>query len=424
MKNYFLQIGSAVLVAGSWGLSVFLLWAFHRQWWGVRWVRRLSWQLPLAGLMFVGLWYLGYSLDLFAVSVAAAVGTIIFITTGLALLIALPFSGTVLSLERLAKWIAAKWPRPKAPAATLPESVPAAASPGAVASAGTLPSPMRRSLLAKGAVVIPGTLLAANAWGLADAWSAVHIPTVPLRYPNLPAELRGLRILHLSDIHLGYFIFMKDLEECMIAAERFRPDLVLVSGDVADELHELPAALRMIADLKPRYGTFASLGNHEYYRGIGTVQKSFDRSPIPLLREEGTAVNVGKGSQLFIGGADDPARNGKERDRPQFLQRTVDATLQGAPSDAFHILMSHRPEGWDRAAQEGIELTVAGHYHGGVQIGFGGRGIIEPLVPNNYIWGHYQRGNSHLYTSAGVGHWLPFRLGCPREAPLYVLEQA
>ena len=424
MKNYFLQIGSAVLVAGSWGLSVFLLWAFHRQWWGVRWVRRLSWQLPLAGLMFVGLWYLGYSLDLFAVSVAAAVGTIMFITTGLALLIALPFSGPVLSLERLAKWIAAKWPRPKAPAATLPTSVPAAASPGAVASAGTLPSPMRRSLLAKGAVVIPGTLLAANAWGLADAWSAVHIPTVPLRYPNLPAELRGLRILHLSDIHLGYFIFMKDLEECMIAAERFRPDLVLVSGDVADELHELPAALRMIADLKPRYGTFASLGNHEYYRGIGTVQKSFDRSPIPLLREEGTAVNVGKGSQLFIGGADDPARNGKERDRPQFLQRTVDATLQGAPSDAFHILMSHRPEGWDRAAQEGIELTVAGHYHGGGQIGFGGRGIIEPLVPNNYIWGHYQRGNSHLYTSAGVGHWLPFRLGCPREAPLYVLEQA
>ncbi|KXK57204.1 MAG: hypothetical protein UZ07_CHB004000843 [Chlorobi bacterium OLB7] len=240
MKNYFLQIGSAVLVAGSWGLSVFLLWAFHRQWWGVRWVRRLSWQLPLAGLMFVGLWYLGYSLDLFAVSVAAAVGTIMFITTGLALLIALPFSGTVLSLERLAKWIAAKWSRPKAPAATLPTSVPAAASPAAVASAETLPSPMRRSLLAKGAVVIPGTLLAANAWGLADAWSAVHIPTVPLRYPNLPAELRGLRILHLSDIHLGYFIFMKDLEECMIAAERFRPDLVLVSGDVATSFTNSP----------------------------------------------------------------------------------------------------------------------------------------------------------------------------------------
>lgn len=378
-------------------------------------MRRLSWQLPLVGLLFVGLWYLGYSLDLFALSVAAAVGTIIFITTGLALLLSLPFSGVVLSMERLVKWLLSKRSSPNNVSTT------AATPPLIQPSAETISSPSRRSFVTKGAIVIPGTLLAANAWGLADAWSSVHIPTVPLRYGNLPPEFRGLRILHLSDIHLGYFIFMKDLEECMIAAERARPDLVLVSGDIADELHELPAALRMIAELKPRYGTFASLGNHEYYRGIGTVQKAFDRSPIPLLREEGAAVKVGK-KELFIGGADDPARSGGEKNRPQFLRRTVDATLDGAPSDAFHILMSHRPEGWDRAAQEGVELTVAGHYHGGIQIGLGGRGVIEPLTPKNYIWGHYQRGNSHLYTSAGVGHWLPFRLGCPREAPLYVLH--
>lgn len=409
MRNYFLQIGSAVLVVGSWGLSVFLLWALHRQWWGARWVRRLSWQFPLAGLLFVGLWYLGHALDVAALSVAAAIGSIAVITTGLALLLSLPFSGVLLSAERLVKWILAKRSSPK----NLPEAA-------AAVSAETAPSESRRSLLTKGAVVIPGTLLAANAWGLASAWGTVQIPTIPLHYSTLPPELRGLRILHFSDIHLGSFIFMKDLEDCLIAAERARPDLVLVSGDVADELQHLPAALRMIAQLRPRYGAFASLGNHEYYRGIEIVQQSFDRSPIPLLREEGVAVKVG-GSHLFIGGADDPARSGGEKNRRQFLQRTVDATLDGAPSDAFHILMSHRPEGWDRAAEEGIELTVSGHYHGGIQIGFGGHGVIEPLTPNNYIWGHYQRGNSQLYTSAGAGHWLPFRLGCPREAPLYLL---
>ncbi|MBL7989087.1 MAG: metallophosphoesterase [Chlorobi bacterium] len=422
MRNYFLQIGSAVLVVGSWGLAVFLLWALHRQWWWVRWVRRLSWQVPLAGLLFVGLWLLGDWLSLAGLALAAAIGTIAVITTGLALLLSLPFSGVLLSAERLVKWMLAKWSQ-KSNLRDKPQpSLPSVAS--AVAEtlgAETLQSPLRRSLLAKGAVVIPGTLLAANAWGLASAWGAVQIPTIPLHYPNLPPQLRGLRILHLSDIHLGSFIFMKDLEECMIAAEHARPDLVLVSGDVADELHQLPDALRMIAELKPRYGTFASLGNHEYYRGIETVQKAFDRGPIPLLREEGATVKVG-GSQLFIAGADDPARSGSEKNRPQFLQRTVDASLDGAPSDAFHILMSHRPEGWDRAAEEGIELTVAGHYHGGIQIGFGGHGVIEPLTPNNYIWGHYQRGNSQLYTSAGVGHWLPFRLGCPRQAPLYVIS--
>ena len=104
------------------------------------------------------------------------------------------------------------------------------------------------------------------------------------------------------------------------------------------------------------------------------------------------------------------------------LRRSVEASQLEAPSDAFRLLMSHRSLAFDYAAPLGVDLTLAGHNHG-VQLGLGGRSLFESWYPDRYLWGHYQKESSQLYTSAGVGHWFPFRLGCPPEAPLLVLEQ-
>lgn len=423
MRNYFVHIAGTIVILVSWGLTLLWVWGLHRQWWAIRRVRRLSWQIPITGLGFVALWALAQTIDSEWLSVITATITNIFAIVGLGLALLLPFSGIALTLERLILWIRKMLSARHRPKETAQPEMSAQSKArrerNDKAPAATV-DPTRRSFLTKAAVAIPGLAVAASGYGIASSYRDVTVPTVPMRYPNLPPNLEGLRILHLSDIHIGYFVFLKDLEQCLEAADRERPDLVLVSGDISDELRELPDALRMIAQLRPRYGTYASLGNHEYYRGLDTVLRQFDAGPIPLLRESGITVDVGDG-KLFIGGTDDPARGGSERNRTTFLQRTVDATLDGAPSEAFHVLMSHRPEGWDEAARNGIELTVAGHYHGGIQMGFQGHGVIEELTPNNYIWGHYERNGTHLYTSAGVGHWLPFRLGCPREAPLYVL---
>jgi uncharacterized protein len=84
--------------------------------------------------------------------------------------------------------------------------------------------------------------------------------------------------------------------------------------------------------------------------------------------------------------------------------------------------MSHRPDAFDHAAVRGIDLTLAGHTHGG-QIGMFGRSVFESYWPERYLWGRYERNGSQLYTSAGVGHWFPFRLGCPPEAPVIELTR-
>ena len=81
--------------------------------------------------------------------------------------------------------------------------------------------------------------------------------------------------------------------------------------------------------------------------------------------------------------------------------------------------MTHRPEGFDPASEMGIELTLSGHTHGG-QAGLNGRSLWSAFT-DRYLWGHYAKNGSQMYLSSGIGHWFPFRLGCPTEAPIIEL---
>ena len=102
----------------------------------------------------------------------------------------------------------------------------------------------------------------------------------------------------------------------------------------------------------------------------------------------------------------------------------MEKAVSASPSDAFTVLLSHRSQALDYAAPlGGTDLILAGHTHG-FQLGLAGRSFFEPFFPERYIWGHYEKGTTQLYTTAGVGHWLPFRFGCPPEAPIITLHRA
>lgn len=421
--SYFIQIFSLSALGIMWAANLILLWALHREWWRIRAVRRLFWITPLVGAVLIGLWTLGAAIGVSPlISIGASLAASV-LTLSVAVTLALPFSGVMLTIERLVRWILTRRSDTRemvvAPAAAPVSAIPA----GSVMER---PSHLRvnssrRSFLTTAAAAFPAMTLSASTAGLVRAAGPVQMPEVPLYFPDLHPDLEGLRILHLSDIHLGYYVNLDDLEDVMRSAEGVRPDLMLISGDISDDLSMLPGALRIMSQLKPRYGAFATLGNHEYFRGIDTVVRIMDAGPIPLLRSTGAPVTVGN-ARLYVGGADDPVSMRQKERNHRFLQNSVNGAFDGAPSDAFHLLMSHRPEGLDVAAEEGIHLTVAGHTHG-AQFGFNGRSLLEPWMPQRYLWGHYRKGSSQLYTSAGVGHWFPFRLGCPPEAPVYVLRK-
>jgi len=387
---------TVVLIFGL--VEIVLIRFLHRDWWRRRWVKWPAIGLPVAGVICICLWSLGTVKDIRWVLAIGATGTSLAFVLEVALMLSLPFSGALAFLNHALDWL---HKRRRAKAA---EPI----------------NEQRRVFLKTAAAALPAISLTTGAAGIARGFGPILLPRIEMTFPDLPAALDGFKILQLSDMHLGLYQHLTQLEEVLKDAREHAPDLILVTGDVSDRLDILPDALRMIAEFNAPVGHLASLGNHEYYRGIEEVRRIFDAGPVPLLVDRHAAMPV-NGTALTIAGADDPRWLG--RDDAQFLERTVAAAMDGAPSDGFAILMSHRPEGLNIAAKWNIPLTLAGHTHGG-QVGLFRRSFFEGMLPHRYLWGKYQKGNSQLYTSAGVGHWFPFRLGCPPEAPVIVLKRA
>ena len=268
--------------------------------------------------------------------------------------------------------------------------------------------------------IIPAAGVAAAAVGGVEGLSAARLNRIEMTFPQLPPDLDGFTILHYTDMHLGTFIDLFEVERLVELGRTANADLVVLTGDMADDLDNLLPALRRFESLEPPYGVTASIGNHEYFRGIKKSLVSYARSGVEMLLEKGVNIPVGNAT-LYVGGADDPRV--LRGDKMAFMERTVNNAIDGAPSEAFRVLMSHRPEGFVPAAQAGFDLTLSGHTHG-AQLGFDGRSLLEGFMPDRYLWGAYEAGDKRLYTSAGAGHWFPFRLGCPREVPLIVLRRA
>ena len=392
MKYVFRTLVTTGVIAVLGLTVVMLLRTLHPTWWRRRAVRWAAWGLPVAAAVAGVAWMVGFRAGiewLFKVgSTASAVAVVVL----LGLVIALPVSGLLhllhRGLERRARPDPARFDNE------------------------------RRDLLKLAAGAVPAVVVLTGGTGIARAFQNTRVYLRPLRFPDLPPALEGLRVLHLTDSHLGFFRNLPDFEAVTRAARPFEPDLVLLTGDIADDLEQLPGALERAASLKPRLGVYGTLGNHEYSRGIEAVMRAYAHSPVRLLRSDGVPLDV-QGTRLWLAGADDPRY--MHKDTAPFLERTVAEAMIGAPTDAFRLLLSHRPEGLLPAARHGIQLTLAGHTHGG-QVGFGGRSFWR-LFTRRYLWGEYRERAAQMYLSAGIGHWFPFRLGCPTEAPVIVLRR-
>ncbi|MFH2055151.1 MAG: metallophosphoesterase [bacterium] len=395
--NLALWAGGFTLVLSL--LQLLLLRVFNTVWWRKRWVKLASLGLMLTALASGLVWaFATYHRDYEWAQLGALV-TAPAALFSLVLVATLPLSGIVNTVQHFR----IRRRRRKG----LEENV-------------APKSLQRRRFVQRAAAVIPVTALGLAGTGMARSFAGTNVREIDLAYADLPHDLEGLRILHLSDSHLGPYIDLDDLEAALQSAKKFKPDLLLYSGDIADDLRLLPGAIKLCESFGAPLGAYACMGNHDYYRGAPQVIATFERTSVPMLINRGVTIKVGK-TDIFVGGADDPRYMGRPIN--SFMQESVDQTLDGAPQNAFKIIMSHRPTGFDRAAEQGVDLTLAGHTHGG-QIGLMGRPILNQWGNERYIWGKYSKGASQIYTSAGVGHWFPFRLGCPTEAPVLVLKRA
>lgn len=323
-------------------LDLALLCRAHRPWWCHHWVRRVAIIVPVVAAPAVGIWALGYAIESPRWIVAgAAVTSILFVhlvalLPGLLVAAVLRQGGAAVSALRC-RWLQ----RHGASGALVPFPAPPP-PPEALAGADVQPArPDRRRFLQTALAAVPAATVTAGAGGVVGSVATPRLPEIPLAYPDLPADLRGLRLLHLTDLHVGTYLGLEDLADLVERATRLDPDLVVVTGDICDHLPIFDDTLRLLEQLQPPLGAYASLGNHEYFRGIEAVRAAFGRSTIPLLVDAGTTCTVGA-ARLRLAGADDP-RFMNARGRAH-LRASVERCLDGADSDAFHLLLSHRSQ--------------------------------------------------------------------------------
>jgi predicted MPP superfamily phosphohydrolase len=239
----------------------------------------------------------------------------------------------------------------------------------------------------------------------------IRVRRFVLSIAALQKELDGITIAQVSDMHVGRFTNGKVLQKMVGMVNEMRADLVLLTGDlINDALADLDTGLELTRALEARFGLAIIEGNHDLIENPAEFERRVRASGIPFLLDESTIVNV-RGFPIQLLGLSWTRVNGQGRDAA--IAAAVKKLLEQREGGAFPILLAHHPHAFDAAADAGLPLTLSGHTHGGQlmlneQLGFG------PAL-FRYWSGLYQRDQSKLIVSNGVGNWFPLRVNAPAE---------
>ncbi len=283
-----------------------------------------------------------------------------------------------------------------------------------VARPGELAEP-RRIFLARAATGLLGATGVAAIAGIQQAELEPQLTRHEIPIRGLHPDLDGVTLVQLSDIHAGALMSEDRMRRIALAAAALQPDIVVLTGDLLDVSPRAAAPFsRAFGELRGRLGTFAVLGNHDYFAGPPAAERAVRDAGALLLRNSGARVERGRGS-LFIGGVDDPSRGG--------LGVEPAEALRAAAPEEPRILLAHRPSLFEVCAQAGAQLVLSGHTHGG-QIAFSREWSLARLL-GPYTMGLYQSEGAHLYVHRGMGTVgpAPLRLGSPPEIALLTLRR-
>jgi predicted MPP superfamily phosphohydrolase len=245
----------------------------------------------------------------------------------------------------------------------------------------------------------------------------VRLETRDVALDGLPDELRGLRIAHLSDFHLGVpGRGAHAVERAVEWVEERQPDLTLISGDLLTRSSG-EARLRRLVSRLPR--CYAILGNHDLAISRDPFsERTFLRElePAMLLSDAGVTIEV-RGRPIYIAGADPRSIWVRTRLQPRDL---------AVPRDEadLRILIAHYPGLVDRLPAGAFDLVVAGHMHDGqICLPFPGGKLRLAHLRARYTRGLYRRPGGALHVSAGLGTtFVPFRFAARPEATELVLQ--
>jgi len=278
---------------------------------------------------------------------------------------------------------------------------------------------------------IGSTLFGTLLWGFGNKYN-YKLQKLVLPFKGLPDPFRGLRVIHISDIHSGSFTDRKAVEKGVELIMKHEPDLILFTGDlVNDRAVEMDGFIDVFARLKAPMGVFSTLGNHDYgdYAqwaspeakavNLDQLKQVHAKMGWRLLMNEHVVLEKG-GEQIAILGIENWSA------KANFARYgNLPMAYKGSESIPFKILLSHDPSHWDAEVRnyKDIALTLSGHTHGmqfGVEIPW------FRWSPVQYVYkqwaGLYKEAGQALYVNRGFGFiGYPGRVGILPEITLIEL---
>ena len=238
-------------------------------------------------------------------------------------------------------------------------------------------------------------------YGFIDA-KQIRVKTLQVKTEKILPNNGKIRIVQISDVHIGLIIRNKRLQVILDRVKEAKPDILVSTGDLLDgEVDNVMSQARQFVSITPKYGKYAILGNHEYYAGLERSLEFTKAAGFEMLRDD---VRHIAGISIF--GADDITGRqlGVSKDK-QLFEKMLEQQDNG-----FVLLLKHQPFVVDG---ENFNLQLSGHTHGGQIFPF--MLVTRLFFPKNY--GYYELGrNKSVYITRGAGTWgPPVRVFAPPE---------
>ncbi len=263
--------------------------------------------------------------------------------------------------------------------------------------------------------------------GLISAIRVPDVKNVEIEFAHLPASLDGFTITQITDLHTGTGSNGSWLKKVVAKVNDLQADMIVLTGDIVDHAPAiLGEDMKVLGELKAKYGEYFILGNHEYYTLTREWIDYFEQLGKPFLINETKLVPVDN-AYITVTGLADLAGN-----RQDFIDAGLFVDHEKALSyvdeeifnseDTFNLLLMHQPKGASLNAEYGYDLQLSGHTHGGQVF------LLFKLVAaanDGFRLGLYEVGKMLLYVSSGTSQWgyWSMRLGAPSEITYITLKK-
>jgi predicted MPP superfamily phosphohydrolase len=250
------------------------------------------------------------------------------------------------------------------------------------------------------------------------------VKSLDVSFPDLPQGLDGVRIVQLSDLHVGPHTSRAHLARIVAAVGAAEPDLIALTGDQVDDFAgDVEPLGRALGELSAPLGVIAIAGNHDVYAGWSAVRQGMEKLGWTVLVNDAVPLDL-NGARLWVAGTGDPAGYGGPTGADPSVVPDVEGTLASVPAGAFTLALAHNPALWPPLVARGVALTLSGHtHHGQLAIPSLGWSMASPFL--DLAMGVYRRGDSVLYISPGTNFWgIPFRIGALPEVTVVTLHRS